>query len=288
MIGFILALGTALSEASKDIISKYNLKYIDEYVGAFSLQLTQSLLLLPLALFFLPKSLSDDFILVVLTSSFIQLAVILLYFKAIKISEISVTLPLLTLTPLFMLITSPIMIGEFPSFGGLLGIFLIVSGTYISNFKSEQKNVLTPFVSLVKDKGARYMLVIAFLWSITANLDLIGVRETSPIFWSFGKDFLILLYMVPIMLVKSTDPWRQIMQRRIGLFWVGFFKSTSVITQMFSIQFILVAYTISIKRSSAIFIILYAFFLLKERANFKNRIIGISIILIGLILIALN
>ncbi|HET8838946.1 MAG TPA: EamA family transporter [Flavobacteriaceae bacterium] len=288
MFGFILAFGTAIFEASKDITSKYNLHHIDEYAAAFSMHLVQSILLLPLIFFLGFPSMSARFQLVLGISSILQLGVILLYFKAIKRSELSTTVPLITLTPLFMLLTSPLIIGQFPSTLGVVAIVLIVAGTYISNIGDNPRKIFAPFVSLLKNQGSRYMLLVAFVWSITANLDKIGVAETSPIFWAFSKDFLILFYLVPILIIKSKRPLRQIYERKLPLFYVGFFKSASVVTQMFALQFILVPYVISIKRASSIFIILYAFFFMNERRNFRNRLIGLLIILVGLFMIAIS
>ncbi|MCM4160841.1 EamA family transporter [Antarcticibacterium flavum] len=288
MLGFLLAFGTAISEALKDVTSKFNLHHIDEYTAAFSLHLVQSILLAPIVIYLGPEELTSRFLWALLASSVLQLTVILLYFKAIKRSELSVTVPLITLTPLFMLLTSPIMIGEFPNALGIVGIVLIVAGTYISNLSPDQKNVFAPFVSLVKNQGSRYMLIVAFIWSITSNIDKIGVEETSPVFWAFTKDFLILFYLIPILIIKSRKPLRQINNRKWGLLFVGFFKSASVLTQMYAIQFILVAYVISIKRASSIFIILFAFFYLNEKQNFRNRMIGIITILAGLFIIAVS
>ncbi|MDT0690477.1 GRP family sugar transporter [Salegentibacter sp. F188] len=288
MLGFLLAFGTAISEALKDITSKFNLHHIDEYTAAFSMHLVQSILLAPLIFYFGFEELTPRFLWALLASSILQLIVILLYFKAIKRSELSVTVPLITLTPLFMLLTSPILIGEFPSLLGIVGIILIVVGTYISNISEDNKNFFAPFTMLVKEQGPRYMLLVAFIWSITANIDKIGVEETSPVFWSFSKDFVILFYLIPILAVKSKKPLSQINKRKWPLLLVGFFRSASVLTQMFAIQFILVAYVISIKRASSVFIILFAFFYMNERKNFRNRLIGIVIILIGLFVIAIS
>lgn len=288
MIGFFLALGTAISEALKDITSKYNLHHIDEYTAAFSMHLVQSLLLFPLVFYFGFEAMSPRFLWTLFISSLLQLWVILLYFKAIKRSRLSVTVPLITLTPLFMLLTSPIMLGQFPNAMGLAGIVLVVAGTYISNIKDEQKNIFAPFASLVENQGSRYMLLVAFIWSITSNLDKIGVEETSPVYWAFAKDFVILLYLIPILIIKSKKPVQQISNRKWPLFSVGFFRFTSVVTQMYAIEFILVPYVISIKRASTAFIILFAFFYMDERMNFRNRMIGIIIILTGLLGIAIS
>lgn len=287
MLGFILAFVTALSEASKDIFSKYNLRHIDEYTASFSMHLVITVLLAPAVLYFGIEELSVRFLSALLASSVLQLIVILLYMKAIKRSELSVTVPLVTLTPLFMLITSPILIGQFPGALGLLGIFLIVVGTYTLNIESKG-GLWAPFTRVVTNQGSRYMLIVAFLWSVTANIDKIGVEETSPVTWAFAKDLVILFYLIPIMLLKSESPFTQLKSRAKPLFFIGLFRTISVLSQMFAIQFILVAYVISIKRSSALLIILYSFFFLDEKMYFKTRLTGIIIITIGLVLIALS
>ncbi|WP_026968148.1 EamA family transporter [Algoriphagus terrigena] len=288
MLGLILAFGTAISEALKDIFSKENLRYVDEYTVAFSMHLVISLLLAPVVVVMGVEEVSGRFLLALFSSSFIQLAVILLYMKAIKRAELSVTVPLVTLTPLFMLLSSPILIGQFPNLSGIGGILFIVAGTYLLNMEGNRAGFFAPFKNLVYSQSSRYMLIVAFLWSITANIDKVGVEETSPIFWAFSKDLLILLYLIPIVYLKSKAPLAQLKSRWLQLLGIGVFRTTSVLTQMFAIQFILVAYVISIKRSSALLIILYAIFFLHEKKNFKTRLLAIAIISIGLALIALS
>lgn len=288
MFGFVLAFITALSEAFKDIFSKFNLKHVDEYTAAFSMHLVISALLAPVVLFQGVEETSSRFLIALAASTVLQLIVILLYMKAIKRSELSVTVPLVTLTPLFMLITSPILIGQFPSALGIAGIFFIVAGTYILNIDGNRDRPLAPFTSLFTNQGSRYMLIVAFLWSITANIDKIGVEETSPVFWAFTKDFIIMLYLLPIMLIKSKSPLKQLKKRAGPLLGVGLFRTLSVLSQLFAIQLILVAYVIAIKRSSALIIILFAFFYMGEKEYFRTRLMGMLIILVGLVLIAVS
>ena len=288
MLGFLLAFGTALSEAFKDIFSKKNLVHIDEYTAAFSMHLVQSVVLAPVVWWLGVQSVSSRFLLALAASTVLQLVVILLYMKAIKRSELSTSIPLITLTPLFMLLSSPILIGEFPSAPGVAGIVLIVAGTYILNIDGNRNKPFAPFQNLYRNVGSRYMLIVAFLWSITSNIDKVGVEETSPVFWAFTKDFVILLYLTPIMYLKSKQPHRQLRARAPLLTAVGLLRTASVVTQMFAIQYILVAYVIAIKRSSALFIMIWAFLFMNERAYFKTRLAGMIIILLGLVVIAVS
>lgn len=289
MVGILLAFGTACSEALKDILSKSNLAHVDEYASAFSMHLVISVLLAPVVVFFTGfEAMSVRFLVALFFSTVLQLIVILLYLKSLKISKLSLVIPLIALTPLFMLLTSPIILGQFPGLLGLLGIVFIVVGTYVLNLGDNRKSFLAPLKYIFTDRGSRYMLMVAFLWSITANIDKIGVEETSAIYWAFAKDVVIMVYLIPIVLVKSKKPMMQLKGRSLPLFYVGIFRTASVVTQMFAIQYILVAYVIAIKRSSTLLIMLYGFFFKGEREHFGFRLVGILTVLAGLVLIAFS
>lgn len=289
MTGVLLAFATACTEALKDIFSKGNLLFVDVYTSAFSMHLVISVLLAPVVFFYTGlEPMSIRFLLALFSGSVLQLVVLLLYLKAINISPLSRVIPLVALTPLFMLLTSPIIIGEFPGLLGMGGIVLIVLGTYVLNLGENRKNFWAPFTYLITDKGSRYMLLVAFLWSITANIDKICVEETSPLFWAFSKDFVILFYLIPIVLIKSKTPIKQLKSRGLPLFFVGGFRTISVLTQMFAIQFILVAYVIAIKRSSTLLIMLHGIFVLGERKHIALRLAGLLTVLGGLVMIVLS
>lgn len=288
MFAIALAFGTALLESFKDLFSKFSLKKIDEYSVAVGTHFVQALILLPVAIytgFYFPTQL---FLIALVSGVILQFAVIMLYLKALKSSEISKSIPFITLTPLFMLISSPVMIGEFPNEYGIMGIVFIVAGTWLINYSKTNKSFFTPFKSLIYNKGSRYMLIVAFLWSITANIDKIGVQESSPVFWIFVKDASLMLLLTLVMLWKSKNPLQQIRSEIKSLIFIGFFRAGSALTQMIAIQFILVSYVIAIKRSSALFVILWGYFFLGEKENFKAKLSGIIIILLGLALIVIS
>ena len=196
MLWFIFAFLTALFEATKDVLSKKSLKDIDEYVVAWSLPCFALPFLLPILLFTAIPPLGERFWLALVTGGTLYAFTLVLYMKALKSSDLSITVPMLTFTPLFLLITSPLMVGEFPGIFGLIGIFLIVTGSYLLNINHSKKSrsqgyrnrYFAPFKALLKEKGPRLMLVVAFIWSMTANIDKIGLQNSSPLFWVIAVD----------------------------------------------------------------------------------------------------
>jgi uncharacterized membrane protein len=112
-----------------------------------------------------------------------------LYLKAIKSDDLSLTVPFIGFSPLFLLFTSFIISDERPAFQGVIGVLLMVAGAYFFQFKEKKKNFLAPFTALLKLRGPKMMLLIAFLWSISSNFDKIGIKNSSPVFLGFDAEF---------------------------------------------------------------------------------------------------
>ena len=285
-VWFIFAFLTAFFESTKDIFSKKSLKNIDEYIVAWALRFFALPFLLPLLFFIKIPVLGDQFWLALLIGGSVNVITTILYMKAIKLSDLSITVPMVTFTPLFLLITSPLILGEFPGISGIIGILLIVAGAYLLNINKRFQGYFAPFKALLREKGPRLMLVVAFIWSITANIDKIGLLNSSPIFWVIAVDVFITLCMFPIMFYKSREQVRQIPINLHVLLPIGLFGSLTLICQMTAINLTLVAYVISIKRTSAIMSVLFGYLIFKEE-DIKERLLGVTIMVLGVLFITL-
>jgi len=286
MLWFIFAFLTAFFEATKDVLSKKSLKDIDEYVVAWSLPCFALPFLLPLLLFTEIPPLGERFWLALVTGGTLYAFTLVLYMKALKSSDLSITVPMLTFTPLFLLITSPLMVGEFPGIFGLIGIFLIVAGSYLLNINKKSQGYLAPFKALLKEKGPRLMLVVAFIWSITANIDKIGLQNSSPLFWVIAVDIYVALLMLPLCTFRRNRKTAQIRANWRALLTLGLFGGLTAVCQMTAISLTLVAYVISIKRTSAIGGVLFGYLIFKEK-GIRARLVGAIVMVFGVLFITL-
>ena len=286
MLWFIFAFLTALFEATKDVLSKKSLKDIDEYVVAWSLPCFALPFLLPILLFTEIPPLGERFWLALVTGGTLYAFTLVLYMKAIKTSDLSITVPMLTFTPLFLLITSPLMVGEFPGIFGLIGIFLIVTGSYLLNINKKSQGYFAPFKALLKEKGPRLMLVVAFIWSITANIDKIGLQNSSPLFWVIAVDIYVALLMLPLCTFRRNRKTAQIRANWRALLTLGLFGGLTAVCQMTAISLTLVAYVISIKRTSAIGGVLFGYLIFKEK-GIRARLVGAIVMVFGVLFITL-
>ena len=287
MVWILFGLLTAFFESMKDVFSKKSLKNINEYSFSWSLWFLSMIFLLPFLIFIKIPILGDRFFLALFVSGFLNLIETILFMKSIKISDLSITIPLITFTPLFLLITSPIIVGEFPSYLGLIGVFLIVIGSYVLNFKSDHKGYLAPFKSLLTEKGPQFMLLVAFIWSITSNFDKIGVQNSSPIFWVISISTFLTLFLLPIMLYKSRNNAKQFKTNYKILILAGLYAALGLIFQMMAINLTLVSYVISLKRTSALMSVFWGYFIFKEK-DIKKRLIGALIMVVGVLCITIS
>ncbi len=287
MVWLIFAFLTAFFESLKDVFSKKGLRDIDEYVVSWSLRFFALLFLVPLLFFIEIPSLGNRFWPALFIGGSLNVITTIFYMKAIKYSDLSITVPMVTFTPLFLLITSPLIVGEFPNFLGLIGVLLIFLGSYTLNIKQIHDGYFAPFKALWKEKGPKLMLLVAFIWSITSNFDKIGVQNSSPIFWVMATNVFISLVMLPIMLYKSHRSRQQILTYYKTLLPIGLFSALVSIFQMIAINMTLVAYVISIKRTSAIMSVIFGCLIFKEK-GIKEKLLGALIMIIGFLFITLS
>ncbi|MBI4015472.1 MAG: EamA family transporter [Candidatus Aenigmarchaeota archaeon] len=287
MFWLILSLLTALFTNLRDITSKKSLEKVDVYTASFSGIFFTLPFLLPLLFFIEIPKIGTLFFPTLIIAAVLYAASYILYSKALSTSDISVTVPMASFTPAFMLITSPILINELPNTLGIIGVLLGFLGSYVLNIRELHKGFFEPFKALLRGSGPRLMLIVAFIWSIAANLDKIGLQNSSPIFWLIANNMAIAAVMLPIMLHKSTGGVKGIRTNLKWLLPIGLSAALMSITFMLAINTTLVAYVISIKRLIIVFGVIAGYMVFGEK-NIKERLIGSIIMIIGVLLITLS
>lgn len=287
MIAFIFAFLTAFFESVKDLFSKKGLHAVDEYIASFSFKFFALPFLIPFVLVFGIPHIGSNYLIALIIDGLLNVVTIVLYMRAIKVSDLSITVPLVAFTPLFLLMTSPLILGEYPAPIAVIGVIFIVFGSYLLNISKVNDGLLGPFKALLKKKGPKLMLLVAFLFSITSNIDKIGVQNSSPIFWAFSINIFVMLALIPLIFIKSEHDFSSIKTDFKVLFPIGFFSALTIIFQMIAISLTLVAYVISIKRVSVVFGVLWGRFFFKE-TGIKERLTGTLVMVLGVVLITLS
>ncbi|HEY3569665.1 MAG TPA: EamA family transporter [Thermoanaerobaculia bacterium] len=118
-----------------------------------------------------------------LGSVLLNLVANLTFLQAVRISPLSVTVPLLSLTPVFTTLLGFLLLGERPPAAALLGIVLVVAGAFWLNLPARDAASGRPFWrAAAAQPGAWLMAGTALLISCTIPLDKLAVGHANPPF----------------------------------------------------------------------------------------------------------
>jgi drug/metabolite transporter (DMT)-like permease len=195
----------------------------------------------------------------------INLVAMTLYIQAIRHSPLSVTIPFLAFTPIFLVLTAFVSLGERPDALGLVGILLIVVGGYLLGMEGRFRGLLAPLRHIARERGSLLMLSVAFLWGVSAAADKAALLNSSPVFFVFAFHLLYSLLYLPILRWRAGPEMGQAFRRTPALFLFALLGGIMIISQMSAIRLALVSYVVAIKRAGMIFSILLGYLFFGER-----------------------
>lgn len=283
---FLLALGTAVFFATQSVFAKRAGQKFHPDVVAWA----AFLYAIPVYVIFLATQeipvVQPAFWLWMPLSLCTNLVAIPLFFRALHEGELSVVLPLNTLTPLFALPIEYFLLGDVPGAKALLGLALIVLGAYLLHAGSIRQGIFTPFKLLARDKGARLMMVVTAIWSISAVADRGAVQNSSPAFYTIVFCVTFTVVFLPWLLIRKRPGLFKIITRPLPLIPVGLFGALMAICQMSALNLALTTMVISVKRLAGLFGVLMGGILFNEK-GLGARLIAAAIMVGGTVLLAL-
>ena len=261
----VLALSCSLFNALQSAYGKKILDRVDPYVLTWAMFLFDLPIMgLLLAVDGIPVVQPGFWPALAVTLS-INLVAVTLFIQAIKHSPLSLTIPLLSFTPLFLVISASIVLGERPGALGLTGILLIVAGAYCLGLNGRWRNILDPLRSIGRERGSRMMMAVALLWGISASADKAALMNASPIFFVFTFHLLYTLLYIPIVRSRAGPRMGQIFHRAPALSLFALLGAIMIVSQMTAVRLAMVSYVIAIKRAGMVFSILLGYFFFGER-----------------------
>ena len=286
MSWFIYAFVCALSLATADALSKRALDgNVDPYIVAWArVGYTAPIMVLIVPFIDIPE-LDSVFFVVAFLSLPLDIIAVLLYMEAIRLSPLSLTLPFLSLTPVFLIGTSYILLGEKIDKSGFIGIILVVIGAYLLNIHTVSCGLLEPFKVIAKEKGSVLMIIVAFMFSLGACLGKIAVQHSDPMFFSVTYSLLLSLILFLIISFKTKHFFSKAIARPVPFLLIGMLMAIMMITHLKAVNLVEVSYMISVKRLSILFGVIYGVIFFKE-TNIKERFLGASVMISGIIMIS--
>lgn len=230
-----------------------------------------------------------EFVPAVLTACISDVGALLLMSRALRSTGMGKAVPLLSLTPIFLLGTGLLILGEVPTIWGGVGVLIIVVGAYLLRLERGIGSLLTPFKLLLQDPGARYMMGTALLFSLTGPFFKKSIMHSGP-FFSMAVSLPLSGLILWFVHVASGGSTRKLMPTDLGpvrtvglgftMFGVALFVNLGLVTG-------LVSYVISIKRLSILMGIVIGGVMFGERSVVKNLAAG-AVMIAGAALITLT
>lgn len=286
---YFLALIAAVFSAMAAIIEKKVL--FKEKALSFSVTLALLNLIIAIPFFFFIdfSILTPPGLIVLFIKSILGALAFLFVMLGIKNLEISKALPLLVLTPGLVAIGAFIFLQEALTQLEILGMVLLLVGTYILQLKRKER-FLDPIKQSIKSKGNYYIISALILFTITSILDKAVLKNFKvPVnaFMGFQHLFLAIIFILFIIFSGKTTQIKPVFKRSLKyMIILALITITYRYTQILAIKEAPVALVLSIKRISVFFAVIIGGKLFKDH-NLLQRVIATAIMVAGAVLIIL-
>jgi drug/metabolite transporter (DMT)-like permease len=284
---YYLALFSALFSAAAAVFEKKVL--FKEKALSFSVVLALLNLLFAIPFFFFIdfSLVSNISLFVLLFKSLLGAGAFLFVMLGIKNLEISKALPLLVLTPGLVAFFAWIFLGESLSLLEIIGMFLLIGGSYLLQLGRKQ-GVFRTLVNAVKSKGNQYIFFALILFTITSILDKALLKNFNlPVsaFMAFQHLFLAIIFIVFLLFSGNVQQIKTPFRRSLWIILlISFFTIFYRYFQIEAVKIAPVALVLSIKRISVFFAVIIGGKLFKD-SGLLRRIIATTIMVVGALLI---
>ncbi len=286
-----LALSSALLSAFAAILQK---KALNE-INALNFTVIVSVFVALFSTFLIGKvdlSTAGSYsMLVLFGKSIINATAFLCIMIALKNLEISRALPVLAASPMAVALLAFILLGESLSLTEVLGMVLIVLGTYILELKKNE-NIIAPFRVFVESKYHRIILIALGLMSLSAILDklLLTSFKLPPLTFLVMQNYFFLIIFLLYRFLSG-------LKNRNEKLFKGVSKNILIIIVLIAIATIGYRWTqieatklgpvglvIAVKRLSVLFAVVIGAKLFKEE-NYLRKVLATLTIVAGALLI---
>ncbi|MDP1719021.1 MAG: DMT family transporter [bacterium] len=295
---FILALGSALSNSATQVIqkwavsagrlSKISITFLASVVVFVSLFLLSGLVIgFPV--------IQPGFWFAVIMTGILNAITFPVMLKAYSIGEFSSVYSMILLTPVFLVATSFIFLGEAPSWMGLIGVVLTVVGLSVVTLGGHKHTQVPNF-----KMGNWLGVLVALVWSVSVNFDKLSAQSSDAFFAPamsagvlaicFAGYLLIRHRSLLVRIDKVSEPGQP---EVIG----GSIKPALLLVALLGLSMTLgnilhnsallhgpASYTIAIKRVGVLFGVFWGWLFFKEKGIAK-KVLGSAIAIAGVVAI---
>jgi drug/metabolite transporter (DMT)-like permease len=282
-MGFLAATLSAVLATAKDLVSKRLASLLDATVSTFaSFAFALPFYAVVLAvLFFLGQetfACSLSFLVLVVLRSVTDTLAEGMKMHAFSHGDISVVASFASLSPLFLLITSPLITGDRLSLPGVAAVILVVGGSLLLVYRP------TDVSWAAQKKGALLATGAALFFSLNSCFDRLAVQQGTPVFAGFAMTLLSAVLLLPLIL-RRPDSLMALRTQQAGLWLRGVLEIGFMVSKLYALQYLQAPYVVGIQRLSLLLSIVGGWLFFRE-PDIGRRLAAGVLILAGVFVIA--
>jgi len=209
-----------------------------------------------------------------------------LYFRALQISPLSTCIPFLAFIPVFLIPTSYLLLGQEVQPMKLLGVVLIVVGSLAMHRSLFAVSWLAPILAVIREKGSRYMLLVAFIFPLTNPIDK-KLADMSDVYVESAAYGIGLVFSFYILSRSQKSDFAAAARGNVK--WIalaGLFDAVSLLFQLASNAYLVVPITVSIQRAGIVLSVFAGWLFFRER-GITDKVIASTVMFCGVLILYL-
>jgi drug/metabolite transporter (DMT)-like permease len=289
MTWFAVAIISALLSAFAAITQKKVLFNLGALEFSFLLSIVNLIFSIPFFFFIDYETINTLNLSILFAKSAIGVLAFLCVMISLKNLEISNALPLLALTPGFVAVFAFFILGESLKSIEVVGLMLLIVGTFILESKNIKEFVL-PFNVFLKSKYHRFIILALLLFTASSIMDkllLIKLNLTPISLTAFQHIYFAILFSIIFLFFRSKEKISSASLNKDSIGWITLISVLTIgyrYTQIVAVSLASVALVLAIKRTSVFWATVIGGKLFNDKDLLKRSVAAI-LILIGAILI---
>jgi drug/metabolite transporter (DMT)-like permease len=268
-MGFLAALLSAVFSSAKDLLSKRLAYRLDGTVSTFaSFAFALPFYVVVLTILFLTGHESFEwslpFLVLVLLRSITDTFAEWLKMYAFAHGDISIVATFFSLSPLLLLITSPLITGDPLGWSDVVAVGLAVGGSLLMVYRPSQSGWTAQRKGILLATGA------ALFFSLNSCFDRLAVQRGTPVFAGFTMTLLSALFLAPF-IVWRRDRWQALSTHRTGLLLRGALEVAFMVCKLYALQFLFAPDVVAVQRLALVLSIIGGRLFFKE-PDFQRRL----------------
>lgn len=286
---FLFALTFAVITSITTIVAKKIMQDTGEYLYIWLTTLfTLPFLFFIVVYFYQIPNFDRTFLLALVASVSLDVFAAIFAYKAIKITEVSLIAPMAAFNPVFTTGISFIILGENIAVKGIMGILIVCIGAYVLQISKRQKGWFSPIRTLLANKGVQLSLIAYFIWAITPIFQKTAILHTTPQvppFASLVGTVGLGIVFTPIVAKFSNKPIFFVKHYLKLFILLGVLSAVAAASAFIAFSQTQLGFATSVFKLSIVFTVIFGWLFFKEK-NLKDKILGSTIMLTGVILLA--